>query len=299
MLRMAQNDMKKERRRLWGRRITRPLGKERARAFEGLFPKISIAEESLGENVSTESFFPLARPLSGLPLPNGVRGKGECWLEIGFGNGEHLIALMEKYPDINFIGAEPFVTGMAAFLKSLKDLCCHPERSEARRNEVEGSHANGKNRSYDSASLAERSAQEDKFDNIRVFMDDAMILVRALADQSLERIYILNPDPWPKKRHHKRRLVQYESLEEFARVLKPGGRLIMCTDVDDLADWMLIHAFNHPAFEWGAENASDWKVQPADWASITRYAQKGREAGRNQTYLIFQKNLQTGSKVPI
>lgn len=172
------------------------------------------------------------------------------WLEIGFGNGEHLKGLMERHPDHFYIGAEPFINGMSAFLKSIVQM---------------------------------------PHNNIRVWMDDAIILVDAMPDQYLDGIYVLNPDPWPKRRHHKRRIISQENLTKFARVLKPGGALIMATDVPDLAEWMVTQASIHPAFSWTAERADDWRVMPDDWIK-TRYEEKGAQAGRRQSYLVFVKS---------
>jgi tRNA (guanine-N7-)-methyltransferase len=175
------------------------------------------------------------------------------WFEIGFGSGEHLIGLMKQHPDTYMIGAEPFINGMANFL-----------------------HA------FDSAGLPD--------DKVRVWMDDAILLAERLPDRSLERIYVLNPDPWPKKRHHKRRIINQENLTTFARLLKPGGILVMSTDVSDLADWMVTEASLHPDFEWTAKEADDWRVMPADWIP-TRYEGKGKAKGRQQVYLMFVRKF--------
>lgn len=174
----------------------------------------------------------------------------QIWLEIGFGGGEHLASLTKKYPGINFVGAEHFINGISA-------LCVHIQKLET--------------------------------ENIRIFPDDAMLLVRALKDQCIERLYILNPDPWPKKRHNKRRIINQQNLDEFSRILKPDGLLLACTDVDELAEWMVTEASLHPDFIWQANSCNDWKNPPADWASTTRYAEKGKRAGRKMTYLIFKK----------
>jgi tRNA (guanine-N7-)-methyltransferase len=119
-------------------------------------------------------------------------------------------------------------------------------------------------------------------------MDDAMLLVHALEDACLDEIYILNPDPWPKKRHHKRRIVSQANLDEFARILKPGGTLIMTTDVPDLAEWMVTQATLHPSFHWTAQSARDWKTPPADWIP-TRYETKGAKGAESMVYLIFER----------
>ena len=107
-------------------------------------------------------------------------------------------------------------------------------------------------------------------------------------DGALDAVTINFPDPWPKKRHYKRRIISQENLSHFARILKPGGQLIMSTDVDDLAEWMVTQCMLHPAFEWAAEHADDWHLPPEGWIE-TRYEQKGKAAGRQQIYLIFRK----------
>jgi tRNA (guanine-N7-)-methyltransferase len=221
--------------RLYGRRLGRPLKHDRLDVLETLLPKLEIPAGAYRLD----------------PVALFSRTPQSLWFEIGFGNGEHLAALLERHPDGCYIGAEPFVNGMAAFLKSIRP---HPEWH----------------------------------DRIRVVMDDARPVISALPDDALDGIYVLNPDPWPKKRHHKRRIISQENLDVFARVLKPGGQLVMTTDVDDLAEWMVTEASRHPAFAWTAESAADWKNPPPDWIE-TRYEAKGAQAGRVQTYLIFRK----------
>lgn len=169
--------------------------------------------------------------------------------EIGFGDGGHLAQMMAQKPEDGFIGAEPFRNGIANFLKKIKD---------------------------------------GPLERIRIWTEDAMLLADALGESSLDEIYILNPDPWPKRRHEKRRIVRPENLDRLARILKPGGNLIMTTDHDALAEWMVTQASRHPAFVWTAEKADDWRTPPPGWIE-TRYEQKGRKAGRKQTYLIFQR----------
>lgn len=218
-------------RRLYGRKQTRALGRERQEAFDRLLPLLQIPSPFLWD-----SLFPKKKPV---------------WLEIGFGNGEHLAGLMRRHPECNFIGAEPFINGMAAFLKEIEN---------------------------------------DPRDNIRVWMDDALLLAGQIPDACLEGIYVLNPDPWPKTRHRKRRIINRENLDQLTRILKPGGQLIMATDVDGLAEWMVTQAVLHPALEWRAEKSDDWRRMPDDWIK-TRYEQKGAAKGRRQSYLLFQKSL--------
>lgn len=171
-------------------------------------------------------------------------------LEIGFGTGEHVKGMMERAPGTNFLACEPFENGMAAFLKSIRST--------------------------------------PSLRNVRVLMDDALKLCLSLKDQSVEEIYILNPDPWHKTRHHKRRIISPENLDTFARILKPGGRLILSTDVPDLADWMITHTIRHPAFEWEAKDCKDWQVPPPGWIT-TAYEVKGAKGAKKMCYLFFTR----------
>ena len=223
-------------RRVYGRRQTRSLSAGKKTLFDQSLAQLQIPADLLkrGKITAPDLF---SKPVTGL------------WLEIGFGNGEHLKLEMLAHPDTGFIGAEPFINGMAGFLKS-----------------IEG---------------------EDQ-SNVRVYMDDAMTVVDALADASLDGIFVLNPDPWPKKRHHKRRIIQPDHVTKFARIIKPGGKLIMTTDIDELAEWMCTHAANNPDFCWTANTPKDWQTPPAGWIP-TKYERKGAAKGRNQTYLVFER----------
>ena len=171
------------------------------------------------------------------------------YAEIGFGDGDMLAVAHKQNPEIGYIGCEPFMNGVCNLLTDI---------------------------------------QGNDLDNIRIWQDDALVLLSRLQDDCLDRLYVLNPDPWPKKRHYKRRIIRSETLDLFARVLKKDALLIMTTDVDDLAEWMVTQASNHPDFTWTAENHMDWKTPPQDWIS-TKYERKGIDAGRKQSYLIFKR----------
>jgi tRNA (guanine-N7-)-methyltransferase len=158
----------------------------------------------------------------------------EVWLEIGFGGGEHMAAQAARRPDVLSIGAEPFLNGVASALRHI-----------------------------DEAGLT----------NVRLQDGDARELLAHLPDACLSRVFILFPDPWPKARHNKRRLIQPEVVAELARVLKPGGRLRFATDWADYADWTLERILASPEFRWPAERADDWRVPPADHVT-TRYEEK-------------------------
>lgn len=173
----------------------------------------------------------------------------ETWLEIGFGAGEHLAAQAAAHPEIGFIGCEPFVNGVAALLSRIDDL---------------------------------------GLTNVRIYPDDTTALIGGLAEASVARAFILFPDPWPKTRHHKRRLVQEPVLDELARLLIDDAELRLATDHPGYARWMVAHCRRHAAFKWMARRADDWRVRPVDWPE-TRYEAKARAAGRNGIYLTFRR----------
>jgi tRNA (guanine-N7-)-methyltransferase len=167
------------------------------------------------------------------------------WIEIGFGAGEHLAAQAEAHRDFGFIGCEVFENGVA---KLLGDI--------ARR----------------------------QLTNIRLFADDARLLIAALTPRSIDGVFILFPDPWPKARHHKRRIVSSETLDQLARIMTGGAELRLATDDTEYFAWMLERVTNHRAFEWLARRSPDWLARPADWPP-TRYENKARGAGRVPFFL--------------
>ncbi len=159
---------------------------------------------------------------------------GEVWLEIGFGGGEHMAAQAELRRDVLILGAEPFQNGVASALRHI---------------------------------------DERGLSNIRLWDDDVREMMARLPDACLARVFILFPDPWPKARHNKRRLVNAELLAELARLLKPGGSLRFATDWADYADWTLERVLASGLFDWPAQRADDWRVPPADHVT-TRYEEK-------------------------
>lgn len=234
------------------------MGKTRKFTVDELLPKVEIDKSLLADLGGADSGLLNSQSIFGNDNP--------VWLEIGFGSGEHLLGLINNHKDINFLGAEPFVNGMSSFLKALYGL--QPDDNEA----------------------VTELLNKEEFNNVKVLMDDAFFLVDALAENSIERIYILNPDPWPKKRHHKRRIIRKDNLDKFARILKQGGQIIMSTDVDELADWMFEQANEHKCFDCEEklrEKINRYK-KPPDWIE-TRYEAKGIDAGRKQSYLVFYK----------
>lgn len=167
------------------------------------------------------------------------------WLEIGFGAGEHLAALAEALPEIGFIGCEVFENGIARLLGEI---------------------------------------ERRRLGNIRLFTDDARLLLAALPAAAIGRVFILFPDPWPKQRHHKRRIVSREVLDCLARVMKDGAELRLATDDPGYFSRMLECVTSHPGFDWLARRPADWRLRPPDWPP-TRYEEKARAAGRAPLFL--------------
>ncbi len=169
------------------------------------------------------------------------------WLEIGFGAGEHLAWQAEHHPNVTHLGVEPYLNGVAALLG----------RVEAR-----------------------------GLGNVRICVDDARLVLAALPDGVLERVHVLFADPWPKRRHHKRRIVDRRTVAEMARTLVPGGELRLASDDSGYVTWMLAALRDEPRLGWRARRAADWRERPPDWPA-TRYEDKARAAGRTCVFLRF------------
>lgn len=219
----------------YGRRKGHPLRARAGELVERLLPDIAVAVPPDGSALDLGALFPDPRR----PL----------WIEIGFGRGEHLAAQAAANPDVNFIGCEPFLNGVAGLLGAIED-----------------------------AGLT----------NIRIYADDVRHLLPALPDGSVDRLFLLFPDPWPKKRHNKRRFICEDNLDQIARLLKDGGEFRFATDHMDYCRWGLERLMRHGAFDWMAETAEDWRRQPADWVA-TRYEQKALSQGGSCVYLRFRR----------
>ncbi|MCB1367688.1 MAG: tRNA (guanosine(46)-N7)-methyltransferase TrmB [Rhodobacteraceae bacterium] len=176
-------------------------------------------------------------------------GKREVWLEIGFGGGEHMVHMAAANPDIGIIGCEPFINGVAMLLGKIR--------------------AAG-------------------VDNLAVHPDDVRDLFDVLPDASINRAFLLYPDPWPKKRHHRRRFVTPEFLDPLARVMRSGAILRVATDIGDYVRQTLEQMQAHAGFDWLADGPDDWRKPWDDWHS-TRYEQKPLREGRIPHYLTFRR----------
>jgi tRNA (guanine-N7-)-methyltransferase len=175
------------------------------------------------------------------------------WLEIGFGGGEHLAHLAEQHPQTGFIGCEVFENGTVKLLAQI---------------------------------------DRRRLDNIRIFADDARLVMAALPPASVHRGFILFPDPWPKRRQHKRRIVSRATLDTLAQIMTDNAELRVATDDGDYLSWILEHITAHPEFEWLARRPGDWRERPPDWPP-TRYEAKARAAGRSPAFLRARRRPRT------
>jgi tRNA (guanine-N7-)-methyltransferase len=221
--------------RFHGRRRGRRLRQQREELVSSLLPSLELSLPADGSPLDLAAQF--ARPVR------------EIWLEIGFGNGEHLIWQAQQNRDVGIIGAEPYLNGVARLLSYIA---------------------------------------ESDIDNVRIVPDDVRPVLDRLPTASISRAFILFPDPWPKQRHHKRRLVNQETLNQLARVMADGAELRLATDDADYAAWMLRFGLAHAEFDWLAQRPDDWRVRPDDWPP-TRYEEKNRSGGRGPVFLRFRR----------
>ena len=173
----------------------------------------------------------------------------ETWLEIGFGGGEHMVHQAAQNPDVGIIGCEPYINGVAMLLGKIRKA---------------------------------------NVSNVAVYPNDVRDMFEVLPDASIERAFLLYPDPWPKARHHRRRFVTPEHLDPLARVLKKGAIFRVATDIPDYVRQTMEQMMARDDFEWLAEGPEDWRMPWSDWIS-TRYEQKALREGRTPHYLTFRK----------
>lgn len=218
----------------FGRRKGHKLRAHQADLVDNLLPHLALDIERRSPASLAELF---DQPV------DGVR------LEIGFGGGEHLLAEAQAHPGTGFIGAEPYVNGMAKILARI---------------------------------------EEQNIRNIRLFAGDAAALMAWVPAGSLARIDLIHPDPWPKRRHWKRRFVQDTMVQAMARALVPDGEFRFVSDIDSYNAWTLAHLLRAPAFDWTAERADDWRLPWPNY-TMTRYGRKAEREGRRAAYLRFRR----------
>lgn len=186
---------------------------------------------------------------SPLDLQKLFGGKKPVWLEVGFGSGEHMVHQAQLHSDIGIIGCEPFVNGVASLLSKLRDSPCS---------------------------------------NIRIHAGDVRDVMDCLPRHALSRVFLIYPDPWPKKRHHRRRFMTPEYLQPLADVMKPGACLRLATDIADYARQAVEEISLSTEFEWEPSRQEDWQVPWNDWLP-TRYEHKALRDGRTPIYLTFKR----------
>lgn len=214
---------------VYGRRKSRPLKLHTQMLYEELLPKLVF-------NIHAEDIKVFQR----------------CCLEIGFGGGEHLAYQALKNPDVFYIGAEPFVNGVASLLKLI---------------------------------------EQHDIKNIRIWPNDIHLLFQIFPDQALfDSVYLLFADPWPKKRHHNRRFIQDHTIERIHRYLKNDGRWFVATDHVSYREWILEHFERHQNFFTQIRHDAYERPSTEDWP-ITRYEEKGIQEGRQSAYFIYQKKI--------
>lgn len=222
------NDLK-----FYGRRKGKKMRDQRLDAYDSIYPLVGISLPH--DVVDPRTFFDA-------PVK-------DVWLEIGFGNGEHLVHQALQNPDIGMIGCEPFINGVAALCNDIKT---------------------------------------HNIKNIRIFGDDARLLLPQMKSGSFGRAFVLNSDPWPKTRHAKRRFIQQGTLDELHRLLVDGAQLRLTSDHPVLINWQLHQTYHHAGFEWQATCKKDWADRPSDLPE-TRYQKKGVREGRDTVFLNFLK----------
>ena len=227
--------------RFYGRRIGRPLRAGMQALLADQLPALrfdptqAVAEQFANTtNLATNMATDLAADLA---------------LEIGFGGGEHLAGLAEANPTINFIGAEPFVNGVASLLRHM---------------------------------------QTRNLSNIRIWDDDVRLILPALPAAGLASVYIMFPDPWPKKRHAARRILQADMMDILAQLIRPNGQLVLASDDPTAKIWLLQTALAHAQFRWTARRPADWRHRPPQLPA-TRYMNKAEQAGRQPSWFVFER----------
>ncbi len=215
--------------RFYGRRKGRPLRQSMKRLLDETLPEFAFDPA-----ISIDAQFGRS---------------SDRYLEIGFGGGEHLAGLAAAMPQCDFIGAEPFVNGVASILRHI---------------------------------------DEQKLGNIRIWPDDVRLILPTFCAASLAGTYIMFPDPWPKRRHASRRILQPALLDQLAMMIRPGGSLVLASDDPIAKSWLLEAAMAHSGFVWTARRPADWRQRPADLPE-TRYMKKADRAERQSAWFRFRR----------
>ena len=219
--------------RFYGRRKGRPLRRGMQALLNDMLPDLR---------------FDATRPLS-TQFGQAYNQQADLALEIGFGGGEHLAGLAEANPAVNYIGAEPFVNGVASLLRHIKT---------------------------------------HQLSNIRIWDDDVRLILPALPIAGVSQVFIMFPDPWPKKRHAARRILQPEMMDVLAQLIRPSGQLLLASDEPTAKGWLLQTAMSHPQFFWTARRPADWRKRSL-CIPATRYMAKAEQESRQPSWFIFER----------
>lgn len=233
----------------FGRRKGRTIRKAKSFLIENFLPRLRL---SSAEKIDLDKCF--------------AESKEKYCLEIGFGDGEHLAALAMTQPQNGFVGVEVYKNGVANLLSILTGI-------------KEGD---------DCGEVDEIHLVSGRKDNVRVFDDDVRLLFAALPSGVFDKIYLLFPDPWPKKKHAGRRFVNPDNLRELSRLLKRGGILQIATDHQVYKSWVMEQMRNNKDFCWTAKCSDDWRNPPADWFE-TKYQRKAIREGRKPVFFEYKR----------
>ena len=222
---------------------------DKDRQHRAFFGRVSGKRLHKGQHALFETLLPelqIDLPQKGMIDPEQLFSKTlkTRIIEIGYGGGEHLARLAEENPETGYVGCEVFTGGIGKMLQKISD---------------------------------------NNLNNISLFTQDAFRLLCVLPDASIDGVYLLYPDPWPKPRHHKRRFVSKTTLDELARTIRPGGFFRFATDIEDYANWTLAHILRHDGFEWTSTKPGSWHIPFSGWQP-TRYEEKARREGRAKSY---------------
>ena len=215
--------------RFYGRRKGRPLRRSMKRRLDEVLPEL-VYDPTVSPDIQ-------------------FGRHSDCYLEIGFGGGEHLAGLAAAMPDCDFIGAEPFINGVASLLRHI---------------------------------------DEQQLGNVRIWPDDVRLILSTIDAASLAGAFVMFPDPWPKRRHAARRILQPATLDQLAKVIRPGGKLVLASDDPTAKSWLLQTAIAHVGFVWTARRPADWRQRPSNLPE-TRYMKKADRAKRQSSWFQFRR----------
>lgn len=233
----------------FGRRKGRTIRKAKSYLLYNFLPDVLFKPD---KNKKIEQYFP--------------EKKNKYYLEIGFGDGEHIAELAKKNPETGFIGVEVYKNGVANLLSLITGI-------------KDGN---------DEILSHKICISNDRSDNIRIYDDDVRLMFSLIPDNSFDKVFLLFPDPWPKTKHSGRRFINEKNIKELARIIKKGGILQVATDHYVYKRWTLEQMRNNEYFVWTAKTSDDWRNPPADWCE-TKYQRKAIREGRKPVFFEYKR----------